>query len=151
MTTSAQSSLLSWPAAITSRSTRLESPALCILPMFDVAVTEEPSTHLLVKDRLGLPTISCLFSVVPPLTCRYGMRRHGTLVRDTEEPMHGELLRTLSVQTSLSGFVLCDLVQCVLPAVLVFAVSSLCLWNVHLQHRDARSISCNVPNKPVNC
>lgn len=65
--------------------------------------------------------------------------------------MYGELLRTLSVQTSLSGLVLCDLVQCVLPAVLVFAVSSLCLWNVHLQHRDARSISCNVLSEPANC
>ncbi len=26
--------------------------------------------HLLVKDRLGLTTISCLLSVVPPLTCK---------------------------------------------------------------------------------
>ena len=40
---------------------------------------------------------------------------------------------TLSIQTSLSGLILGDLVQCVLPAIFVLTVSSLCLWNVHLQ------------------
>lgn len=40
---------------------------------------------------------------------------------------------TLCVQTSFASFVLCNLVQGVFSAVLVFAECPLGLWNVHLR------------------
>lgn len=39
-------------------------------------------THLLVENRLGLTTISCLLSVVPPLSCRWFMMRNGLLQKE---------------------------------------------------------------------
>lgn len=75
-----------------------------------IHATNDYKSYLLVKHGLCLTSITRLFAVITTLS--------------------------LSSKTILTLLILCDLMQGVLPAIFTLAVRLLCLWNVHLQHKQ---------------